>query len=94
MGHTLAIALCATLLATAPRASLTDSAGASTAPHARALISHHSPRLEPSRHDKMTMRGSISLHTITRRSTALNTTSHMIAMRTPDCLLDGMMPRI
>ena len=41
----------------------------------------------------MTMRDSIPLRTITRRSTVLNSTSHIIAMRTPDCLLDGTMPR-
>ena len=42
----------------------------------------------------MTMKDGISLlHTITRRSTALSSTAHMIAMHTPDCLLDGTMPR-
>ena len=79
----LAIAACASLLAGAPRPSPAANAHINSTAHA------HSPLSESRTTATMTMAAHITMHTIARRTTALNCTLHLIPARMPDCLLDG-----
>jgi len=80
---TLAIATCATLLAGAPCASLAADA------HISSTARAHSPLSEARTIATTMMAAHITMHTIARRNTALNSTLHLIPARMPDCLLDG-----
>ena len=80
---TLAIAACATLLAGTLHALLAADAHISSAAHA------HSPPSKTRTIATTTMAAHITMHTIARRNTALNSTLHPIPARTPECLRDG-----
>jgi len=82
-----AIALRALLAAAAAQALMADDAR--TDCPARTHPSHTRPRTPST----MAMADGRVQHTSTRRSTALLSTLHTIAMRTPDCLLDGAVLR-
>ena len=82
-----AIALRALLAAAAAQALTADDARTDCS--ARTHSSHTGPRT-PS---VMAMADERVQHTSTRRNTALLSTLHMIAMRMPDCLLDGAVLR-
>ena len=82
-----AIALRALLVAAAAHALMADDARTDCSAHT------HSSHTEPRTPSTMAMADERVQHTSTRRSTALLSTLHTIAMRTPDCLLDGTMLR-
>ena len=82
-----AIALRALLVAAAAHALMADDARTDCS--ARTHSSHTEPRTPST----MAMADERVQHTSTRRNTALLSTLHTIAMRTPDCLLDGAVLR-